>query len=207
MKKLLALFALLVPMYANATIISYDLDYEFSGAVAPAGSGPWLSATFDDGGTAGAVMLTLESNLTDPFGFIGSVYFNFDPSMNAALIGIGAGTDTGWSSFVRGNDCCQADGSGLYDAVINFNANFFGGTDIFNFELLGAGITADMFAYENTPSGGNGTYHVAAHVQGLGSDSEGSGWIGDTAKVPEPGPLALLGLGLLSLVATRRLTK
>ncbi|MDH5408516.1 MAG: hypothetical protein OEY00_07890, partial [Gammaproteobacteria bacterium] len=85
MKKVLfSLFALMLSFStANATVISYALDYEFSGASAPAGSGPWLYATFDDGGSAGTVSLTLEAHLfADEFD--GSVYFNFDPSQNSA---------------------------------------------------------------------------------------------------------------------------
>lgn len=206
-KYTLALFLLLfASAAANATVISYDLDMEFSGATAPAGSGPWLTATFDDSDTAGSVMLTLESNISDPQGFISAFYFNFDPTLNAALIGIGAGTDTGWSSFLRGNDCCQADGSGEYDGVIRWDNGDFGGTDIFQFEFVMAGLTADMFDYLNTPVGGNGLFNVAAHVQGLGTDGEDSGWIGGTGtttSVPAPASLLLMGLGLLGLGAGR----
>ncbi|MDH5408766.1 MAG: PEP-CTERM sorting domain-containing protein, partial [Gammaproteobacteria bacterium] len=114
---------------------------------------------------------------------------------------------SGLSSITWGNDCCQADGSGLYDFNLNFSSNEFVGNDVFVLEMSGAGITADMFAYENTPKGGNGTYHVAAHIQGIGPDNQDSGWIGDTGNppaVPEASSLLLLGLGLLGLAAGRR---
>ncbi|MDH5777850.1 MAG: PEP-CTERM sorting domain-containing protein [Gammaproteobacteria bacterium] len=111
------------------------------------------------------------------------------------------------SDVLWGDDYNQADGSGLYDVKLNFDANSFGGNDVFVLEMSGDGITADMFAYENTPNGGNGTYHVAAHIQGIGCNAEGSGWIGDTGNppaVPEASSLLLLGLGLLGLAAGRR---
>jgi len=64
---------------ARGAIVTYDLGFEYSGATPPAGAGPWLRATFDDGGSPGAVTLTLTAlNLTGGE-FVNDWMFNLDP--------------------------------------------------------------------------------------------------------------------------------
>ena len=75
-----ALLALsLVPMAAQATIVKFSLDYEFSGATQPAGSTlPWLTATFDDENTPGTVLLTMYASGLVADEYINDWLFNFD---------------------------------------------------------------------------------------------------------------------------------
>ena len=48
-----------VSTVANASVLTYDLSVEFSGATPPAGAAPWLRAVIDDGGSPGSVTMTL----------------------------------------------------------------------------------------------------------------------------------------------------
>ena len=58
-----ALIVLMGIGQASAGTISFGFDMEYSGAEAPQGATPWLTATLDDGGTAGTVDLTLEARI------------------------------------------------------------------------------------------------------------------------------------------------
>ncbi|GAH74224.1 unnamed protein product, partial [marine sediment metagenome] len=66
----------------QASVVSYDLSIEFSGATPPAGAAPWLNATFDDGGSAGSVDLTLTAVNLVGSEFVNVWLFNLDPALN-----------------------------------------------------------------------------------------------------------------------------
>ena len=203
---------------ANADSFTVELSTEFSGADAPEGSTPWLEMTVDDGGTPGSVTITIEAtNLTDNE-FVGAFYLNFNDSLGPSLDYLDApvtffdfsdaspSTFTGCSGTV---DCFKADGDGWYDIILTFGNGVFTNGDEIWWEFIGVGITASDFDFLSTPGGGNGTWTAAAHIQSIGNDNEGSGWIGgrtDEGEVPEPGTLALFGLGLtmMGLVSRRR---
>ena len=201
----------LMALPVSAGPITFNLDVEFSGATAPAGSSPWVTATFEDV-VGGGVQLTINAlNLTGTE-FISEFYFNLDPAKNAALFlpGVpGGGTQTDWNSISAGSNAFKADGDGFFDFVVDFpppGDRFTAGeTFIVNWGA-GTGLTtADFnFASVDGPVGKTG-FHAAAHVHGIGADGAYSGWIGaGPAPVPDGGAtLVLLGLGLMGLSAWR----
>ncbi|WP_162915098.1 PEP-CTERM sorting domain-containing protein [Desertibaculum subflavum] len=207
---------------AQAGVLTYELDTEFSGAQSPAGPTPWLTATFDDAADAigaNGVRLTMSTS-----GLVGSEFvdlwaFNFNPALDPTALSftvIGAPTAllTGGAPST-GIDAFQADGDGRYDILFDwqngppgdrFNA---GQTFVVDIGFTGA-IDVTDFDFLSAPAGGHGPFTTAAHVQGIGTAAQGSGWIapgnGNGTPIPEPAALSLLGIGLLGLglLARRR---
>jgi hypothetical protein len=186
---------------ARAEVIAFDLSVEFSGGTAPAGAAPWIRATFDDGGGTGSVTLTLTSvNLVDAE-FVSDWDFNLDPSLDPAALLFSAATKTGTFGdpvINLGVDLFQADGDGSYDLEVAFDmapaADRFGAGDSVEYTITGiAALTAGSFAFPSAPAGGSGPFLTAAHVQGIGVEGAGSGWV--TVPEPSAGLLVLLAIG------------
>jgi hypothetical protein len=196
----------------SALIITYDLDFEFSNGTPPEGATPWTTITLDDSVGPDTVRVTISNpNLTDQEA-VTEFSLNLDPLLDptqltltvvsAAAVG-GAGNVT----FSTGVDAFQADGDGKFDILFGLPpppggfSNRFTTGETLVFDLSLTGITASSFDFTSATGGGQGTFHAAAHVQGIGADDEDSGWIGDT---PEPGMLGLLALGFAGLLAVVR---
>ena len=87
MKKKFLMFAIVLGliafvMPAQASTLTLDYDFEFSGAQAPEGQAPWLTATFDDSyGASNQVLLTLETDGLVGTESVDDWYFNFDPDL------------------------------------------------------------------------------------------------------------------------------
>jgi hypothetical protein len=206
---------------AQATTLTYNLTFPFSGNV-PASISPYGTAVFDDHGSTGSVTLTLTASLEASSEFItewdfNSSNLNIQIAMNSCTTCALASGPNGIQLPGGTADQYQADGDGKYDFSINFssaNADRFDGTDVAVFTITGTGINTTTFNGLSA-DGGNagGPFHTAAHVQGIQPNC--SGWVSDTVagstgtssgpctSVPEPSSLLLLGSGLAGLAAWR----
>ncbi|HDZ19894.1 hypothetical protein LCGC14_0204670 [marine sediment metagenome] len=193
----------------QASVVSYPLSIEFSGATPPAGAAPWLTAIFDDGGSPGSVDLTLTATNLVGSEFVNLWLFNLDPALNPTLLVFSAPSKSG--SFTsptisRSVDAFKADGDGWFDIKFDFasgggDAARFGPGEDVSYTITGIGsLTAGSFDFLSKPGGGHGPFPTAAHVQGIGEDNANSGWI----TVPEPTSLALLGVGAIASLRRRR---
>ena len=196
---------------ASAGEVSFGLDIEFSGASEPAGDKPWLTATFDDGGSPGTVDLTLETTNLSGAEYVGVWMFNVDLDLAGQLGSlqidfVPAGSEGTFDTpdVYIGENAYKADGDGYFDIKILFSDIDGGMTHRFNvgdkakYAISGIGsLTADSFDFISKPNGSTSEYRTVAHVKGIGEDS---GWI----TTPEPATLSLLVLGGLALLRRRR---
>lgn len=210
----------------QATTIQIGLNVEFSGATPPAGTAPWLLATFESV-DANNVTLSL-----DPANLVGtekvtSFYFNIADALFGSsptytplfTVTQNAGGPQATGINV-GRNSYKADGDGHHDIKIEFATSgaerFQAGSPVISFNIFSAGgITPFDFLYFDN-GGGKGDFYAAAHVQSIGSTGANSGWIGGGSytipppppppldPIPEPSTLVLLGMGTSFLVARLR---
>ena len=72
-------------------------------------------------------------------------------------------------------------------------------TSVYRFDNM----TDSWFNFVSEPGGGQGRYHAAGHVQGIGAGGDDSGWIGDFI-IPLPTTAGMAFAGLLGLGCIRR---
>jgi len=214
MKKLSAVLALILAasLVPSAAALTIQLSTEYSGGTAPSGSPPWVTVVATD--VAGGVNLTLTNTNLTGTEFVSEIYLN----LTSSLLGTLAFTNpvkTGTFSLPTissssGPTEFKADGGGYFDLRIGFatdESNRFGAGESLSYLVTssGAGFNANSFNLLSEPSGGNGVWTGAAHVQAI-APNDGSGWIGGTGNgVPDAGPtVSLLGLALLGLGLLRR---
>ena len=117
-----AIFAVaLFPIMTQATMLTFDHNIEFSGATAPAGTSPWITATFDDSfGGANTVRLTMSATNLVGTEFIDDWLFNFDTSLNLASLNFAYISGQAANNVNTGVDAFQADGDGKFDIEFDF---------------------------------------------------------------------------------------
>jgi MYXO-CTERM domain-containing protein len=185
---------------AFATITStVSLNTVYTGAT-PAGTPPWLTATFTQtGSNTGTLALT--SNLTSP---------NFLQGLASshATVGWAFYFDQSLSSIICASGTCGNSNSGFNAGGFNtgpvggtFNLGFGWGPGSSNRFVTGSSAVYDLTfsgALTGNPFGTNsGGFMSVAHVQGI--TVGGSGWIvnGTPMSVAEPAELGMFGFGLL----------
>ncbi len=200
---------------AQGAPVSFDMSVEFSGATPPVGAAPWLNATFDDGGSAGSVTLTLTTPGLTGVECVSNWMFNLDPGLEPTNLLFSSPTKTGIFDdpvIYTGVDDFKADGAGDFDIWIAFETGGgvgsnerFGAGEAVEYTIttteIGASLTAESFDFLCTPAD-HGPFPTAAHVQSIG-DNEDSGW----TTAPEPATLSLLAVGGGLLLIRRRKRK
>ncbi len=202
--------SLLLGASAHAATLTFDMSIEFSGATAPGGAAPWMTATFDDSfGGSDTVRLTMTNTNLLAGESVAGWYFNLDPLLDPTELTITAVDITDSVPVVStGVDLFKADGDGLYDILFDFPpppgnaaARFTAGeTVIFDITYNLGNLSAADFDFISTPDGGNGPFVTAAHVQGTGGGSQ-SGWV--TTPEPSTGLLVVAGLAGFALRSRR----
>ncbi|MBN9131743.1 MAG: PEP-CTERM sorting domain-containing protein [Nitrosospira multiformis] len=198
----------------------FTIDFTTAGAfsgTAPSSPSPttvFATATFDDQGGTGSVTLTMNVfNNLSAGAYVNDWYFNVAQAPLSGITFVSGIEATGTPTPVEnGKDAFKADGTGgNFDFAFHFTTTnpgelAQGKTSVYT--LTGTGITADSFnalSVSAPPTAGNGGYVSALHVQGYGNSvwisGEGSS---PSTEIPEPGTLALLGLGLFGIAAARR---
>lgn len=190
---------------ASATTITYEYIDVYTGGPLAAETAPWISATFDDAGTPGSVVLTLSDISLEPGEFVTKWLFNWDDGLGsdpaAVLTIVQTASPPVAADIDVGLDDFKAGGGIRFDILIAFDSantvDSFGGGDVAAFLITGTGITADQFEALSV-GGGKGPKLTAAHIQGiqLAGGGDTGAWVD---PIPEPGSIAIFALGVVAL--------
>jgi hypothetical protein len=204
------MFGLSVSVSAATLTLNFDVSFGDPldpDTAAPDGPAPWLTAFFDDGGTAGSVDLTLSVSSDVGMAEVTQVYLNVDDTIGGGSLIITPTDGTGPSTTIsQGTDAYKADADGWFDLLFEMSTTAglgFDAGETLTFNITGSGLVASSFNYWSTPDpvDPNGPFLGAAKFQSTGNNGLQSDWVG---AVPVPAAVWLFGSGLLGLVGVAR---
>lgn len=196
---------------AQAAILTFPASIEFSGATPPSGPLPWVTVVFDDQGGSGSVLMSLTATNLTAGEFITSLQLNLDPLLDPTNLVFSLEAASGAfeaPAINLGANAFKADGDGKYDIQFVFatsgggapSTDRFEGGESISYTVTGIpSLTAQSFNAPSAPGGGQGSYVMAVHVQGIGEDGSLSGWVAPP-PLPEPSMLSLVVLASLALL-------
>lgn len=206
---LCALTLLLAAAQAQSATVSYYLD-QTNASPGLADGVPYAQVSIDDD-TAGAITFTISA--LSPLTSVGGSGFGFS-SFGFNVVGSGAGPlsdasgsnaqwalPNGWSVSVAPPNN-KLDGFGRFDVDVRGSGSAL---PSFTFALKGTSLTLASFQELATGNVTQGPAYFAAHVVGLQTVSGGGAYFGGMAPVvpvPLPAPLALLALGVVSVLGS-----
>jgi len=207
------LFPFNSPSSASPIYIEYNEVY--TGAQ-PRGNTPWLTALFEDMGTAG-VLLTLSAPNLVKWEFVSGWYFNFNPDNDVdALVfshvdGLRPYLKKKWD-YTKEDGFNQAGGGLGFDIKIPFSTRYCKRfTDGIYSQFMISGLDDLLAADFNYQLSKNDEEFVsAAHIQGIGNCGHHSAWVkGFDPPIPSPVPepssflLVVLGCVVIGIMAKR----
>jgi hypothetical protein len=200
----------------QAATTTYELNYVVSGDQ-PAGTAPWLSATFDDSyGGANTVLITMNGLNLSGSENVTEWYFNFDDALDVSQLSFVEVGTSGVSpiNVTTEMNSFKADGDGYFDIMFDFppppgnDPNRFNSTNntVSYAVTYSSAISVWDFNFDSDLGGGQGIYKTAAHVQSIECPDplncptgSTSGWLGATNIVPEPVSSTLFLVGAATL--------
>jgi len=194
---------------AGTVVMNFDDEIDVDGDP-PAGTPPWVIATFTDNGTD-AVLLTIQSTVQAQTESIKLLWFNTVAGFDANTLNIlqREGGPTVLTADAQQDAFGGTSGMGHstlgYDMQLTWNADAFAGTDVVQFDitlLSGTGLTADTFASKNNL--GDFHFYSIAKIGGVADvpPFEHDGQLHNELIAPTSIPLpASLMLGLMGLAA------
>jgi hypothetical protein len=197
---------LMFPLYSAQAALVFNIGYKFNGDGTMYGPAPWLKVQFDDI-SVNTVQLTISAIGLLNGEKVDNLYLNLDPALNPTQLVFSNMVKTGTfedPNISKGTNCYKADGDGYYDILIAFDQDgltkAFNGGESVKYTITLASLTANSFDFVSAPGGGMGEYKIATHILAPGGVTSQSVW----ATIPEPATIALLGLGILTLVRKRK---
>jgi hypothetical protein len=214
-----ALVAVLFPAHSlRADAFVYHFGDVFSGDSPVSLNRPWSDALFQDV-TPGTVRLTISNLALTRRESVKDMFFNLNPNLHPENLQFSFVSGVGrfdLPAISKGINLFRADDDSLYDLKFSFASGGtvnrrFGARESLVMDISGiSGLQAMDFASLSSPTCDTGPFYAAAHIQRIGRDASGSGWIvpigNQVSIIPEPSSALLGFLGLAACLA-RRLAK